>query len=192
LRRPVTVFYEDSAAPGPIAGFGPHRLVVQCVADDLRVNAWELRGRLLGIPRGGSAVIRADCRENPSRFVSDGRLAFAVYDGDRLAKLLGLRGDACKAEIKTVLLGECPWREHLRVVILDRNLESVLSAARACDASLADERTWELALRRKLLAERDAILHRAATEARRTLRDCVRKAMPSFDYLVTCLAACAG
>ncbi len=185
MTRPITIFYEDSAAPGSVAGYGPHVLVRQCVADDLGVATWQL-SHLESIPRRGNQHIRAECRENPSRFVRDGRWAFAVYDGDRLATLLGQRGDACKTALKSALLSECKWREQLRIVVLERNLESLLRVVLKCAPEAADERTRALALERKSLAERDVILKCAAgagAEGRR-VRDCVRQAMPSFDYLI--------
>jgi hypothetical protein len=195
LTRPVTVLYEDSAADGPVSNYGPHVFVCQCVGDELGVEGWRVaRDHLSGNPRRGSARIRDDCRQNPSRFVRDGRLAFAVYDADRLPALLGLPASACKPDVKAVLLGECPWREQLCVVLLERNLETVLRALRECDPQLVDEPIWTRAIERKFLTERDLIFVRAAkpTPSRRLLRACAREQVPSLDYLVRRLVVACG
>jgi hypothetical protein len=193
LTRPVTVLYEDSAADGVVSNYGLHVFVRQCVGDELGVDGWRL-SHLEGNPRRGSARIREDCRRNPPRFVRDGRPAFAVYDADRLPALLDLPASACKPALKAVLLDECPWRGQLRVVVLERNLETVLRVLRECDPQLADEPTWTRAIERKFLADRDVIFSRAArsTPARRLLRACARERMPSLDYLVRRLVTACG
>lgn len=185
MTRAVTVLYEDSAADGVVRNYGLHVFVRQCVADELGVESWRL-SHVQGIPCRGNARIRDDCRKNPSRFVRDGRMAFAVYDADRLPALLRLEASSCKPVLKAALLRECPWREQLRVVMLERNVETVLRELRTCDPRLVDEPTWSRAIERKFLTDRDVVFSAAAkpTPLRTQLRACTRERVPSLDYLV--------
>ena len=184
---------DPNGLPQRLRAYGPHQFVVRCVADDLARPAWELHKSLLAIPRRGNGNLLRDIRNNPSRFASDGRPAFAVFDGDQLPELLSRPRGTCRTALKADLLKDCAWAGQLHVVILERNLESLLRAVLQCAPEAADERTRALALDRKSLAERDVILNRVAREARRNVRDCVRQAMPSFDYLIRKLVeACRG
>ena len=79
----------------------------------------------------------------------------------------------------------CPVQDLLDVVLLVRNLESLLQARGGCEPSVdADLLRRALA---KDLGARDTVLVRAAWGDRST-RDCVRSGMPSFDGLVRLLA----
>ena len=45
----VVLLYEDKAV-GPAKGYGPHKLVVQCLCDALGVEPWRMGDIVEGIP----------------------------------------------------------------------------------------------------------------------------------------------
>jgi hypothetical protein len=55
----ATVLYEDQRAPQKTR-FGPHALVIACVADETGSDRWALEKRIEGIPKkGDSKLLRA-------------------------------------------------------------------------------------------------------------------------------------
>ena len=56
----AVVLYEDSRADGA-RNFGPHSLVVACVADRVGIERYQLKSRLLGVPKNGAAKVRTVC-----------------------------------------------------------------------------------------------------------------------------------
>jgi hypothetical protein len=111
-----------------------------------------------------------------------------VYDADKVRELIKLPFNACKTQVRGKLLEECPWGDRLRVVFLERNLETVLDALRGCDRSISSEEQWAKAIDRKDLGARDIILKAAAAPPARALRECVLREVPSLAYLVQNLA----
>ena len=93
---------------------------------------------------------------------------------------------ACKGAVKERLSEGCPWPDRLKVVFIERNLETVLEAARTCAAHIAAEDQWRKAIDRKDLGARDTILAAAAapSPSGRAVRDCMLRAVPSLAYLV--------
>ncbi|HSO00830.1 MAG TPA: hypothetical protein VLS89_21210 [Candidatus Nanopelagicales bacterium] len=191
MTQPVTVLYEDSAADGSLKEYGPHLLVRQCVADRLGVESWTLR-QLEGMPRRGASKLRNDCRRIPPQVGRDGRVIVAVYDADKIHRDVQLPATACKAQMKEILAAECAWRERLVIVFLEKNLETVLSAIRACSSQLVAEETWQRAVSRKDRNARDIILKEAARPPNRPLRELVLQRVPSLGYLVGKLSAALG
>jgi hypothetical protein len=179
---PVTILYEDSAADGDVRNYGPHRLVVQCVADRLGVQAWELR-TLTPVPKRSASKLRNECKRIPARFGRDGSWIIAVYDSDRIRPGLGLDSSCCKALVRERLRDECAWGEHLGVVLLERNVESLIEAVQRCSPTLVDEGTWKAALAKKLNA-RDIVLGKAAKPPQVQIRACVLREVPSLAYLI--------
>ena len=55
MTRLATILYEDQR--GETKEFGPHALVVACVADRTQQDFWELRLRLDGRPMKGNAKV---------------------------------------------------------------------------------------------------------------------------------------
>lgn len=191
--RRVLVLYEDRQAQGALTEYGPHALIKQCVCDQLDVKPWELK-LLIGNPMAGNGNVRKECILTSPKLSRDGGLVFAVYDSDRIRDLVGMSFTACKREVRELLLKECPWRDRLRVIFLEKNLETVLRAICECDPSIASEQQRAKAIDRKELSARDIILTGAATPSPRSrdLRDCVLDKVPSLRYLVQKLAdACA-
>lgn len=183
MTRPVTILYEDSAADGALKDYGPHLLVRQCVGDLLGKSPWELK-QLEGLPKNGASKIRNECRRFPPQIGRDGRVVVAVYDADKIHRETRLPAAACKGQIKEALRVGCSWQERLVVVLLERNIESVVEAVRACAPAIVADEVWGQAVDRKNLNARDVVLRRAASPPERALRECVLQRVPSLAYLV--------
>ena len=69
----------------------------------------------------------------------------------------------------------------MKVILLQRNMETVLEAARDCDPALPKERL-EKALKKDLNA-RDAILNRIAWGMSKAIRDCIKARVPALEEL---------
>jgi hypothetical protein len=108
----------------------------------------------------------------------------AVYDSDRIHRGVGLPSTACKIQVKAVLKGECIWKERLKMVFLERNIETVVHAVQACAPKIVPEELWRQAVDRKDRNARDVILRRAAAPHQRALRDCILGKVPSLAYLI--------
>jgi len=195
MMRPITILYEDSAADGQVKEYGPHLLVRQCVADRLGKSSWELK-TLEGIPRNGASNIVKDCRKIPPQFGRDGRLVAAVYDFDKIRHEVNkihhdvkLAPGACRSQIKAALGSGCAWREQLVIVLLDRNLETVLEAVCACAPTMISAELRRLAIERKQRNERDLVLKKIISPNDRAIREAVLERVPSLGYLVDKLVA---
>lgn len=180
----LIVLYEDQLAPQQ-KRFGPHELLIACLADDGVVS---VRERLDPRPCKGAEKVVA--------FLTSPRLAdrlagdtlLAVFDGDRLPfTALGLARSASVAEFTATLKDRCP-AAGLRVFVLERNLEDLLRAAQGCERRPDSDPQYQRAISQKKLLDRDIILNRIAQSPVREVRDCVRERMPSFEGLVKSLA----
>lgn len=159
-RLAAVVLYENHRDQAK--NFGLHELVLSCIHDRLGEHAgsrYELREIIVGIPRHGNAKLRKSCQKDLTRIARGGEQVVAVYDDDRVRRLLGLPADVPGADVVQKLKDECPLPEVLTVILLRRNLETVLRAAGRC-ARIDDESLQE-ALGKNLEA-RDAILNRVA------------------------------
>ena len=183
MMRQVSILYEDSVANGNVKNYGPHVFVQQCVGDRLGKKRWELK-TLEAMPKNGVSNVRVECRRIPPKIARDGRLVVAVYDADKIRREVELPITACKVEVKKVLKNECSWQDRLCIVLLDRNIETVVEAVRACEPTLVPDEIWEQAIKRKNLNERDIILTHAASPPKEALREQVLVKVPSLAYLV--------
>jgi hypothetical protein len=188
----VTILYEDQAVGGNVRDFGPHIFVTQLVCDRLGIR--NLRDQLHGVPKKGASNLRIECRCERPRFGRDGRHVFAVYDDDQVRALVKLPPSACKHEVKNILRAECPLGDRLIIVLLERNIESVVEGICECDPAIVPREVQDRALRHKRMIDRDIVLKNAAmpTPERRRLRERVLEKVPSLAYLIDkVVAACA-
>ncbi|MCA9685333.1 MAG: hypothetical protein KC457_24350 [Myxococcales bacterium] len=102
----------------------------------------------------------------------------AIFDADKLHRLLNLSGDTPREELLGALRGRCE-DPRLIILLLEENTESLLVAAATCQNKEAPAR--------KSKTSRDALLASAAW-AERAVRDCIREALPSFAKIVDELA----
>jgi hypothetical protein len=187
----ITILYEDSSKGKP-KNFGPHMLVKQCICDLLNREPWELKldDKLVSWPMNGNDKLRQECRKNMDRFAARGGTAFAVYDADKIRAHIKLPPTACKQQVVSTLKDGCGSVERLEVVLIERNMESVLEALRHGSPSLVPEVAWEAAVAQKQLLERDRIFNVAALPepTSRRARDQLVEHLPSFKRLVTHIA----
>jgi len=174
----IHVFWEDRRKPG--TRFGPNLLLCACLADERADlgSAWDVdRRRVQAHPCGG--------RDEVIRRVSvapvDPSACLVVLDRDEAWRIAGEK-DSSDAE---VIAGarERGVPAGVPVALLDRNVESLVDAARRCLGESGESV--------KDRVERDRWCARAAA-ASRGVRDCVRAAVPSFDALVRAVLAALG
>ncbi len=188
MSRPgrVTILYEDQR--GPRQGFGLHALVKACVFDAINGDRRWLDGEALKDTRplkGAGNVLRT-CREDIDLIAADGRAVVAVFDDDKIRELLALPPKATDARVEQEIRKGCRAPDRLRVALLKRNTESVLSAAGECDPSI-DPARLARAVKHKDLLERDALFQDLSRERARAARDCILKKVPSLKRLVDLL-----
>jgi hypothetical protein len=190
--RRATILYEDQVE-GKVTAYGPHALVKQCLCDRLSLAPWDIKG-LDPLPKKGNGNVWKDCQRNLKRLANDGRTVFAVYDSDRIRDLVKLPPSACKALVISRLKEGCEPADKLVVILLERNIETVIQVICALDPSVASPEEQANALHRKDLTARDTILRAAAapTPPRRVLREQVLAQVPSLRRLIDKLmATCA-
>jgi hypothetical protein len=188
----VVVLYEDARSRSS-GQFRFHDLVTRSVADAKGVADADLHqfsGRCTGIPKKGADKVIASLRDAAyvSRLVdsSPAHSVVAVLDRDQVHRHLDLSPAPCTSAVTSAVHAGVARQEHVKVVLLDRNLETVVERVRACDPALVPTDEYVRAIERKDPLARDTVFQKAA--ARATVRAALRKAMPSFQYLVASVA----
>lgn len=175
MSRPIPIFYEDDW--GAVKEFGLHELLVSSIADAKKVDYWTLRPRFEAIPKKGDSRLLAACRDDVPDMPDE--QIFALFDGDKLHKLLYDSGRPEADEMLEELKRRCP-DERLEIFLIFENTESVVNAAADC---LREARP----AKNKLL--RDRLLLKIARLPSQDGRDCVRSKVPSFDECVKAIAS---
>lgn len=183
----VFILYEDSA--GERAEFTLHDLVVRCVADSLDREHRDFKDVLRGIPKKGNSNVRRACQQDLPRLARNGDQVWALYDNDRVRRLVNLPADACKTQVVDALRVGCVPVDRLRVVLLIENTESLLRALRELGTLPNREEMFERAIKNKELQSRDQLFKDAAWRTTQEQRVRLQERVPSFGYLVTRLAA---
>jgi hypothetical protein len=179
----AVILYED--ARGPEKGFGLHALVLACVADELGAEMFSLAKRLDGRPLNGVTNLLQSCRRT-SLLAPRGQKVFAVIDEDHVRDHLpGMDPRAEEEVVVRAIKGQSDAPMQLEIILLKKNTETVIEAAKHCDDRLPAAAV-EQALR-KHLAQRDRILNNVARAGSRAVRDCIRAKVPALERLVTSL-----
>jgi hypothetical protein len=168
----IPIFYEDEWG---FSQFGLHEVIVSCIADLTGLERFALRKCFSPNPKKGAGKLLAFCSTDIERWPH--RLSFAIFDADKLHKLLYPSGRPTTDVLHAELRRRCP--DPLHPFLLEDNTETVVDAAARC----LNEPT---PAKNKLL--RDRMLNRVASGAPQ-LRDCIRAAVPSFDHCVRYIAA---
>lgn len=167
----ITVLWEDQRGG---AGFGPHELLLACVADELGRNVQTLARILRPLPKKGNTKILEALKESFAELRDRGSVC-AVIDRDRIrdcwkaSPCSDCIGGIC-ARIRADALGD------YYLVLLVRNMETL---TRASSALLGDAAPTV----KPTPSERDAVLRRLAFGDAR-LRAALRTQVPSFERLV--------
>ena len=170
--RRITVLYEDQLAARP-NNYGPHVLMLACVADRMGGDTWMLGKRVLAIAKKGDSKLRAALREEGA-MLADGGPVVAMFDADRVRACYGLPSNACKQSVLDAIEAEASGVPV--IVLLERNMEDVVAAC--CAAS-----NKPFPQSKPTPQQRDAILHGAAS-AGAAVRVQVLASVPSFERLV--------
>jgi hypothetical protein len=181
MSRPIVVLYEDSSNKGDVKNFGPHRFVQACLRDRLAgESAHAVAALVEDRPMKGSSRVLADIRA-----IVEGADVFVVLDDDRIRGALDVPRDMSAAEVTSVVRARFA-SDRTQVVLLERNIESLLEALRRCGAEVgADALAGAV---RKQLNERDKVFQ-AAAWGPPAVRDCVQRDVPSFGRLIAGLEA---
>jgi hypothetical protein len=180
----VTILYEDEAGDGALRDFGPHELLLALIADETGRRIDDLKREVDAHPAKGASKLLVKCAEEVGDNISsDCHPVVAIFDVDRVRGLRhrhhlrdGIPKRSTDAGIAAILEALCPKRDKLRVVLLNRNVESILRAISEVwpDDRSTHEPQYERAIRHKSRNDRDLILHRfaeapGARELRRTV-----------------------
>lgn len=188
----VLVLYEDSLVRGgKPTNYGPHLLLAQCVADRLAVArprphgylARDLIDRGLACnPRRGNTKLRDAVHANLEKHTRGGKNVVAVYDRDRIDEIVCVADPNCTRAIVEAL-APVGGSDRLATVLLDANLETVITTLRGC--GMRADLPWDEALAKRAgaLGDRDRIMQNAAV-ADQAIRDRLLERMASFEYLV--------
>ncbi len=179
--RPVaTILYEDQR--GPTKGFGLHELLLSCIHDQLGGERHDFRRRVEGIPKKGNGSLLRCCEKDAARIAADGRQLIAVFDNDKVRRLLNLAQAVSEDEVLQSIRARVRFEERFTPVLLHENLESVLEALGACDEAI-DKGQLDAATREKSLLDRDLLLQRAAFSSHQDVRDCVLARIPALKAI---------
>jgi hypothetical protein len=172
----ITVLWEDCTG-GETKGFGPHDLLVACVADRLGRERREVKGFVSSVPKKGAGNIIRELKTNLTKLNKVGKV-FAVIDWDRVADLWKTASSLpnCMSSIRDRLAMDIPCGDY-ELVFLVQNMESLLDA---CD----DPRHVKTKGRKPTPDERDRVLGRITWVASLSPRQGVLTRCPSFDRLV--------
>jgi hypothetical protein len=184
MKALAKILYEDSRAVD-VKDFALHLLVLRCVLERLGwpdERWYELKNLLHASPKKGDSNLLKAC-EDP-REARGVRRVFAVFDSDKIREntKLGLSAKACKTRVREAILKRSGYASELRVVLLEQNMETVVTAVQRCKG---------LPTTGKLLPpDRDSVLASIAWRPEQaSFRACVLEAVPSLAYLVDKLAA---
>jgi len=178
MKSLATILYEDQR--GETKEFGPHTLVVACVADLTKQTFWELRDRFDGRPmKGDSRVLQQGAKVE--MIAPDCHPVVMLLDDDQIRKAVGLSKDTTYDDVINKIKQDCPTPEKLQVFLLDPNTERLVSVAAECIHF-----TGELGKDRTI---RDRVLNEAAHAASAQQRDCILQQIPALKALVDFLEA---
>jgi hypothetical protein len=172
----ITVLWEDSRGV-ETKGFGPHELLLACVADKLGRERKELEGIVKSVAKKGVGNVIKALQTNLTKLNSTGPV-FAVIDRDKAREIwkpAPLPAD-CMAAIRTRIAREVGSSKY-ELVFLVQNMESLVDA---CDVGAR----VNLERRKPTPDQRDRILGRAAWDFSPAPRSGILSACPSFKRLV--------
>jgi hypothetical protein len=179
----VSVLWEDQRSTEQ-RGFGPHELLVSCVADELRRERKKVEKLVESHPKKGVGNVRKALQLNCQRLARHGPV-LAVVDRDKIRELWKVPGPMppdCIPGIAQRFREDAPGDYDL--VLLVENVETLVDAAAS-----ALNRTP--ASGKPTPGERDRVLATVAWGDPRQ-RQQVRGRCPSFERLVMRVAAAAG
>ncbi len=177
----VSVFYEDQRGH-QVRDFGPHALLVQCLADRTGRSPNRIEGLVAAIPTKGNSKLLSQL-SGPGHRALDRGPVYAVFDDDRVRDLVRLPPAACKSEVLAQVRRQAG--ADIDIVLLQANVETLV---RACFDALNEPAPDSLHSH----PVRDRILNRMAWTGSPDQRRRMLEACPSFERLVTRVQARLG
>jgi hypothetical protein len=202
--RLITVLYEDEHARNQ-KHFGPHMLLLACVADLARTNRFALLNQIIPIASGGDGNVKRKLRDAGANLAAKGPVV-AMFDNDKVRPCYGLLPGACKRELLEAIRNDAQGSLVHIVLLGRRELEAIRNDAQGSlvHIVLLEERMEDLvddcctALKRPKPAakpkpgERDRILQEAAADGQDAARAAILAANSSFKRLVVAVHALWG
>jgi hypothetical protein len=176
----IVILYEDQR--GPTRELGLHKLVEACVFDLVDGQRHLLARALDGRQSNGDAKLLRVCRQDVGDISPKGHPVVALFDNDRVRRLLGLSHQAERATVIAKIKEDCCAPAQLTVFLLEEKMESVVEAAGQCDPSTA--RHFLAEALRKNLAARDIVLKEACRGDKQAVRACILGKVPSLRPLI--------
>ena len=172
----ITVLWEDSRGV-ETKGFGPHVLLLACVADRLGRERRDLEGLVKSVAKKGVGNVIKELQTNLAKLTKAGRV-FAVIDRDKAREIWkpALLPADCMSAIR-MRIAKAVGSSEYELVFLVQNMESLIDA---CDEGARTK----LQRYKPTPDQRDRILGRAAWEGSPAPRASVLSACPSFKRLV--------
>lgn len=182
----VIVFYEDQR--GERGDFGFHRFICQLVIDRAGIDkdVYKVERSLIeGIPLKGNGNVWRRCMKDLPLLSSRVRKVIAVYDEDKLGKLLGLTGVQCRMTLRNGLMEPCEPKNAIEVVLIKDNIETVIKAIRDSRlVSFINAKIFDRALGKNQLT-RDSVFIQCALKTDAETRKKLLEKLPDVDRLVT-------
>jgi hypothetical protein len=187
----VTILYEDRR--GDRKEFGLHDFVCQCVVDrcNLHESLDEVRNNLLGcVPVKGSGNLRKRCQQDLKRLADRNMRVFAVFDEDQVSRLVNLQGTPCRPLVCKCLATDCHPADKLEIVLIRKNIETVMATIRDSNLTTIPAQTFEAAIGKKQRPMRDRVFSHCARKLSSDSREKLLTLIPDIARLVSRVVAC--
>ena len=170
----IAVLYEDKR--GPTRSFGLHKFVLAALYDKLDGNYYDIENALDPRPQNGVNKML------PSISLVARRMrVVAVVDEDKIREILEIPNDATEDKVISVLSQRFG---NVSYILLKKNIESVLKAAKECGYQ-GESLSGALDKKR---GDRDIVFAKLSTRESRLFRDCILGKMESLQQLVSTIA----
>ena len=180
MKPMVVVLYEDSRVSG--ADFGPHQLVVDLVADLLEEDTWKVAPLIDARTTNSNGNLIKMARDLET-VAPGGQTVIAVPDEDKIRTALSLDKGACRRQVIEALTKGCDVPERLTIVLLERNVESIITALEPEARQLGLEQALFDDAIAKVRVARDRIFERASKPGYRQTRGNLLEALPCLGRL---------
>lgn len=177
----AVVLYEDQLAD-PRVPFALHERVLQCLADRIGGEIWQLRDQVSGKPRKGIGALKNDLCSSAGRerWAPRGEKLVFVADSDRIGDHFSLKpGSIGKPDkICRDVMDAAGSPSGVSFFLLVRNMESIVEKV----ALLLDESGPD-----KDLNKRDMTLKKLMGPSRKAMRDELVRSVRMLEEIVECL-----
>ena len=175
------ILYEDKR--GPVREFGLHRFLTQCVFDVMNGHFYAISNMLQSHECNGDSKLLEKCRNEADLISSNRCPVIAVFDNDRIRRLLKLNSRASDQQVINAILANKTNTTPVCVALLKENTESVLQAIANCWSGHNPE-VMRKAIEKKDRISRDIVFREVSKSQLQAVRICVLTANPSLKALV--------